>query len=49
MNRPRPFITPARIAKRMNVTTRTVERYPKKREERDFIKRSAANGNGERV
>lgn len=35
----RPFISPARIAKRMKVTTRTVERHLKKLEERNFIGR----------
>src|SRR6266436_3610487 len=36
----RPFISAAHIAKRMNVSTRTVERHLKKLEGRDFIKRS---------
>ncbi|PWT98728.1 MAG: helix-turn-helix domain-containing protein [Terriglobia bacterium] len=35
-----PFISAARIAKRMNVTKRTVERHLKKLEEKEFIKRS---------
>ena len=45
----RPFISPASIAKRMNVATRTVERHLKKLEERDFIKRSAPTRTGERI
>jgi predicted transcriptional regulator len=37
----RPFISPARIAKRMSVTTRTVERHLRKLEQRGFIRRYA--------
>jgi hypothetical protein len=35
----RPYVSPARIAKRMNVTTRTVERHLKVLEEKEFIRR----------
>lgn len=43
----RPFISPARIAKRMNVTTRTVERHLKRLEEREFLKRSVGTRTGD--
>ena len=44
-----PFISPARIAKRMNVTTRTVERHLKKLEGRNFIRRSVPNRTGQGI
>jgi predicted transcriptional regulator len=42
-----PFISPAHIAKRMKVSTRTIERHLKKLEKRDLIKRSAGARTGD--
>jgi predicted transcriptional regulator len=42
-----PFIAPSRIARRMNVTTRTVERHLKKLEKSGFLRRCAPQRTGD--